>query len=167
MKWKISPLDSSFDKSSFDCGIVQLNEFLQKYASQNQKKGYSLTFVATKPENNIVVGYYSVSAAVIEFAFLPETLKKKLPKYPAPVMLIGQLAVDQNLQGAGLGRILLMHSLSRAIRVSEQMAIFAVRVDAVDEKSKAFYLKYGFVALQDAPFSLLLPLKTIKNSQVI
>jgi len=39
------------------------------------------------------------------------------------------LAVDQTLQGEGLGRVLLIQSLSRAIRVSEQMAIFAVRVD--------------------------------------
>lgn len=166
MKWIISPLDASFDKSGFDCNNPQLNDFLRKYASQNQKKRYSLTFVATTRESKVIVGYYSVSASSIEFANLPDSIKKGLPKYPAPVMLIGQLAVDQNLQGQGLGEILLMHALSRAVRISSEMAIFAVRVDAVDEKSQAFYLKYGFVPLQDIPFSLLLPIKTIINSRI-
>ena len=95
---------------------------------------------------------------------IADSLKKGLPRYPAPVMLIGQLAVDKSVQGQGLGQILLMHALKRAIRVSSEMAIFAVRVDALDEESKRFYLKYGFIPLQDAPFSLLLPLKTIINS---
>jgi GNAT superfamily N-acetyltransferase len=165
VKWIISPLDSSFDKSHFDCDNPQLNDFLRKYASQNLKKGYSLTFVATEPESKVIVGYYSASASSIEFANLPDFLKKGLPKYPAPVMLIGQLAVDKTLQGKGLGNILLMHALSRAVRVSSEMAIFAIRVDAIDEKSKAFYLKYGFVPLLDISFSLLLPMKTIIASR--
>jgi predicted N-acetyltransferase YhbS len=166
MKWVINPLDGSFDKSNFDCGNPQLNEFLKKYATQNIKKKYSLTFVATAPESKVVVGYYSVSASSIEFANLPETIKKGLPKYPAPVMLIGQLAVDLTLQGQGLGNILLIHALSRAVRVSSEIAIFAVRVDAIDERSKAFYLKYGFIPLQDVPFSLFLPMQTIIGSRI-
>jgi GNAT superfamily N-acetyltransferase len=167
VKWIISPLDSSFDKSHFDCDNPQLNDFLRKYASQNLTKRYSLTFVATVLGSKVVIGYYSASASSIEFANLPDSLKKGLPKYPAPVMLIGQLAVDKTLQGQGLGEVLLMHAFSRAVRLSSEIAIFAVRVDATDEKSKAFYLKYGFVPLQDVPFSLLLPLKTIIASRII
>ena len=140
-KWKINQLDKSFDKSNFDCGYVQLNDYLKKYATQNFKKGYSVTFVATQPESKVIKGYYSVSASSIEFVNLPDSLKKGLPRYPAPVMLIGQLAVDKSVQGEGLGQVLLMHALKRAIRVSSEMAIFAVRVDAIDEDSKRFYLK--------------------------
>jgi hypothetical protein len=46
------------------------------------------------------------------------------------------------------------------------MAIFAVRVDAIDEQSKAFYRKYGFIYLQDQSSSLLLPIKTIIKSRI-
>jgi GNAT superfamily N-acetyltransferase len=166
VKWIISPLDSEFEKTDFDCNESRLNDYLKKYASQNQKKGYSLTFVATEPKSKKVVGYYSVSASSIEFANLPESMKKGLPKYPAPVMLIGQLAVDKTSRGRGLGRVLLMHALSKAIRLSEEIAIFAVRVDAIDERSREFYLKYGFVPLQDSPLSLLLPVRTIIESRV-
>ncbi len=143
----------------------ELNEFLKKYANQNFKRGYSVAFVATKPESKVILGYYSVSASSIEFINLPDSIKKGLPKYPAPFRLIGQLAVDKTVQGQGLGQILLIHALNRAVRISSEMAIFAVRVDAIDENSKRFYLKYGFIPLQDAPFSLLLPVKTIIESK--
>ena len=45
------------------------------------------------------------------------------------------------------------------------MGIYAVRVDAMDESAKRFYLKYGFVALKDIESSLILPMKTIIASR--
>ncbi len=148
--WIFSPLDKSFDKSAFDCGKPELNDYLKKYAWQNQQKRYSITFIATVENSKEIAGYYCTSASSIEFANIPDTLNKKLPKYPAPVMLIGQLAVDKKMQGKGLGKVLLMHALSRAVRISSEMGIFAVRVDAMDREAKDFYLKYGFISLKDA-----------------
>ena len=148
--WIFSPLDKSFDKSAFDCGKPELNDCLKKYAWQNQQKRYSITFIATVENSKEIAGYYCTSASSIEFANIPDTLNKKLPKYPAPVMLIGQLAVDKKMQGKGLGKVLLMHALSRAVRISSEMGIFAVRVDAMDREAKDFYLKYGFISLKDA-----------------
>ena len=67
-----------------------------------------------------------------------------------------------------------MHALSRAVRISSEIGIFAVRVlkdtashhiDAMDLEAKNFYLKYGFIPLQDTEFSLILPLKTIVASR--
>jgi GNAT superfamily N-acetyltransferase len=166
VNWVFSVLDSSFNKQDFDCGQPTLNDYLKKYALQNMKKGYSMTFVVTVAESKEVVGYYCTSASSIEFANLPESLKKGLPKYPAPAMLIGQLAVDRKVQGQGLGETLLMHALSRAVRVSQEMAIFAVCVDALDLPSRQFYLKYGFVPFQDVELSLILPMKTILASRL-
>ncbi|MEM8677524.1 MAG: GNAT family N-acetyltransferase [Cyanobacteria bacterium P01_G01_bin.67] len=166
MRWIFAPLDKNFNRSAFDCGKPQLNNYLKKYAWQNQQKRYSVTIVATVANNNEITGYYCTSASNIEFANLPDSLTRKLPKYPAPVMLIGQLAVDRTMQGKGLGKVLLMHALSRAVRISSEMGIFAVRVDAMDESAKNFYLKYGFIPLKDAEFSLILPLKTIIASRM-
>lgn len=166
MTWIFSLLDKSFHKQNFDCGQPILNDYLQKYAIQNMKKGYAVTFVATEAGSQEIAGYYCTSASTIEFANLPDSLRKGLPKYPAPAMLIGQLAVDRKIQGKGLGQTLLMHALSRAVRISQEMAIFAVRVDALDVPSQQFYLKYGFIPFQDIEFSLLLPMKTILASRL-
>ncbi|MDJ0718087.1 MAG: GNAT family N-acetyltransferase [Prochloraceae cyanobacterium] len=163
MKWVISPLDNSHERGDFDCGQPQLNDYLKKYAAQNQKKGYSITFVATFPDSARIAGYYCASASTIEFKHMPQNISKKLPRYPAPVMLIGQLAVDIKAQGKGLGKTLLMHALVRAVKVASEIGIYAVRVDAIDTASKNFYLKYGFIPFEDAQLSLFLPLKTIKK----
>ena len=165
MEWIFGPLDRSFDRTTFDCGKPQLNEYLTKYALQNQKKRYAITFVATEGNSKQIAGYYCTSASTIEFTNIPDSLNKKLPRYPAPVMLIGQLAVDRRMQGKGLCKVLLMHALSRAVRISSELGIFAVRVDAMDLEATNFYRKYGFIPLQDAEFSLILPLKTIITSR--
>ena len=71
------------------------------------------------------------------------------------------MAVDKQMQGKKLGETLLMHALNKAVRVTSEMAIFAVRVDALDEEAKKFYLRYGFIPFKDKELSLLLPMKTI------
>ena len=169
MKFNILLLDTSFhNRESFDCGKSQLNDYLKKMAGQDAKKDYSKTFVATtEVDSKNIYGYYCTSASNIEFENIPQNLSKKLPKkYPAPCMLIGRLAVDKRMQGKKLGETLLMHALNKAIRVTSEMAIFAVRVDALDEEAKKFYLHYGFIPFKDKESSLLLPIKTIIKSFV-
>lgn len=160
-KWIFNVLDKSFQKDSFDCGKPQFNQFLQQYARQNMSKEYTRTFVATREGSKEIAGYYCCGASSIERASIPSSLSKALPQYPAPAMLIGKLAVDKKMQGQGLGKIMLMNALYRAVRIREEMAIFAVRVDALDTEAKKFYLKYGFSPFQDKELSLLLPMKTI------
>ncbi len=62
-----------------------------------------------------------------------------------------------------MGRELLVNALRRIVRASKEIGIYAVRVDAIDDKAKQFYLKYEFISFEDSPLSLFLPLKTIKQ----
>jgi hypothetical protein len=52
-------------------------------------------------------------------------------------------------------------TLTRAVSVSKEIAIHMVLVDAIDERAKTFYLKYGFIPLESQPLTLFLPIKTI------
>jgi ribosomal protein S18 acetylase RimI-like enzyme len=153
------------DRASFDCGVPPLDEYLKKYAKQNHDKGVSLTFVAidsTQPKK--ILGYYSVSSGQIEFESLPIEEKKRLPKYPVPITRIGRLAVDKSTKGKGIGRALLADALNRALTAAKTIGIYAVVVDAKDERAKSFYKKYGFVELKDKPFVLFFPIATVRDS---
>ena len=162
MEWIFCPIDGSVGKDAFDCGIPELNEYLQQYASQNHKKGMAKTFVAIpQAGDRIVAGYYSVSMSQIERESLPENHSKGLPRYPVPALLIGKLAVDKSMQGRGLGEELLVSALKKAARISAEVGIFAVRVDAINQQAKNFYLKYGFIPFQDNTMKLFLPMKVI------
>jgi len=57
-----------------------------------------------------------------------------------------------------------MDALTRCLRVSEEIAVFAVIVDAKNDQAKDFYLKYGFVPLEDRELSLLVPISTIEQA---
>jgi len=56
------------------------------------------------------------------------------------VVLLGRLAIDQLNKGQGLGSLLLIDALRRALHISEQVGIRAVVVDLIDNAAKAFYL---------------------------
>ncbi len=155
----IERLSSHHDRSQFDCGVELLNVYLQRYASQHQRKGVGRTYVATEEGAARVLGYYTISAGAVDFDTVPENL----PRHPIPVALIGRLAVDISARGRGLGETLLFHALGSAQRVAEIAGVYAVVVDALDLQAKSFYMKYGFKELADDQLHLYLPMRTINK----
>lgn len=121
------------------------------------------TFVAVTPGDMTVVGYYTLSASSVSFEHAPDELIKTLPRYPLPTALLGKLAVDESVQGQGLGAFLLIEALRRVVEISGQLAVVAVEVHAIDVRAQAFYTRYGFQAFHDQPFHLFLSLATIKK----
>ena len=161
---KFIPLEKKHNRKDFDCGNRELNEYLKRYARQNDKSGINKTFIAFKSDTSVIIdGYYTISSSTIDFQSLPEEKRRKLPAYPIPAALIGRLAVDISCQGEGLGTELLVNALSRIVRASSEIGIYAVRVDAIDDLAKQFYLKHEFIPFEDSSLSLFLPIKTIKR----
>jgi GNAT superfamily N-acetyltransferase len=160
IQWPIEELTKRHLRTTFDCGEPALNDYLKKFALQNAKNNVSKTFVVVSPEAK-VLGFYSLSAANIDVESLPSDIRKKLPHYPIPMARLTRLAVDQSMQGQGLGEFLLIDSLQRCVKLAKEMGIFGVLVDAKHEKAKHFYQKYGFREVVSQPLTLFLPIKTI------
>ena len=160
--WNFVPLEKKHNRKEFDCGNSQLNQYLKKYARQNDAKGINKAFVATRPNTPLIInGYYTISSSTIDFLSISEKDRQKLPAYPIPAALIGRLAVDLSCQGQGLGTELLVNALLRIVKASSEIGIYAVRVDAIDDSAKQFYLKHEFIPFANRSLSLFLPLKTI------
>lgn len=156
--------EPNIDRGDFDCGIVELNDYLQRYAKQNHKRGVAKTWVLVNSDNQrIPIGYYSISMAELQRENLPDEVKKGFPRYPLPVIRIGKLAVDKRWQGKNLGELLLIDVFRRGIKISQDIGVIGFLVDAINERAKRFYLKYGFTALVDFPLSLFLPITRISS----
>ncbi|MGK5084848.1 GNAT family N-acetyltransferase [Bdellovibrionota bacterium FG-1] len=164
---EIQKLGANHDRAGFDCGIEPLNTFLKTQARQQAVRHLGQTFVAvTKAEPKRILGFYTLAAGSIRFEELSDKETKRLPKYPIPVCRLGRLAIDQSIQGRGLGALLLGHACQKAVQAAEAMGIAGVVVDAKDEKAKSFYEKHGFISFRDSPMKLWLPMTTIIQSLV-
>ncbi len=162
--WNIEHLRREHRRDQFSCGEPSLDEYLAKYARQNDDKGLGRTFVATRPGNLVVQGYATLRGRALSAATLPEAERKRLPNYPVPVVVhMGRLAVDRAAQGQRLGEALLVDALRGAYAASKDVAAYAVEVIAINEKARAFYLKYGFQEMLDDRLHLYLTMKIVSG----
>ena len=58
------------------------------------------------------------------------------------------------------GKMLLIDAIKRTLDVSNEIAIYAIVVDAIDEQAECFYQQYGFSPLSSEGRRLFLPLKS-------
>lgn len=155
-------LTKEHERKNFDCGVLVLNEYLQKYALQNQKKRSSSTYVSTV--ENQIVGYYSLAYGHVKPEEAPQNVSTGLPRYPIPVLLLARLAVDKTYHGKGLGASLLRDALLRALPAAEIAALRSVVVHAKDDSAKRFYERFGFTSSPVNPYHLFMVLDDIKAS---
>ena len=142
---EIRALRESDDRSAFRSGDADLDRFLRKYAGQNQFRHHiGITYVAV--EGARVTGYATVAPGHIEIENLPAAQRKKLPRYPLPVLRLARLAVDEFFRGQGLGRQLLRFVLQLALRMAEEFGCIGAVVDA-KPGAVTFYRQFGFLDL--------------------
>ena len=161
---KIELLDKKrHDRSKFSCGVPALDSYLQRQAAQDMEKHAAVVYVAVI-EHPAIAGYYTLSQFSVDFVHLPESLAKRLPRYPiVPATLLGRLAIATSLRGQRLGETLLFDALHRSLLQSQHIASAGVIVDAKDDSAAAFYRRYGFNQILDAVQRFFLPMKTIEQ----
>lgn len=158
------PLSSKDNRAEFCCGEASLDDYLKKYAGQDQKRREAAVFVYSV--ENQIAGYYTLSALQVDTSEFPKPILKKLrlSSYPKkPATLLGRLAVDQKFQQEGIGKLILVDALKRSYFQSTQIGSVAVAVDALNEQAATFYQHFGFVRLTTQPNRLVLPMKTIAS----
>jgi GNAT superfamily N-acetyltransferase len=150
-------------KLPFDCGHQVLNDFFKLYAFKNDRLSIGKTFVAVR-QDAAVAGYMTLASAQIEAETLPQSMRLILPRYPVQAFRIAKLAVDVRFQGQGVGAWLLKSAFEKALSVSTSVGLYAIIVDAINEKAMSFYVKYGFIAFTERPQTLFLPLSTVAHA---
>ena len=153
---EIEPL-GKHDRAGFSCGIASLDDWFRLRAGQDEKRNVARVFVAIDDRGEIV-GFYSLSSFTLDIADLPSGYAKRLPRYDAiPAALIGRLARDEKVRGEGVGDLLLADAIRRIIGAARSLAVFAIVVDATNEKAAAFYRDFGFTPFPNRPLRLFMP----------
>ena len=158
LMWEEAPLARHHDRTAFDCGDAALNIYLQRYARQNHDSGGAKCFIAVPATAATrILGFYTLSPASLAYARTPAVAKKGLGRYDVPVFRLGRLAVDNGVQGRGLGGALLLRAARRCMVVAQEVGGVALLIDAKNDHAAKWYAGYGAVPLLDAPLALVLP----------
>jgi GNAT superfamily N-acetyltransferase len=149
------------DVTGFNCGNELLDRWLERYAGQNQRRDAARTFVVVATEQR-VYGYYTLVAGQLDHhEATAETSKGLSRHFPIAVVILTRLAVDESQQGRGIGAALLNDALVRIVRASEQVAVRAVVVHAIDENASSFYQRFGLRALSSTPRTLMVSMSAL------
>ena len=159
--FKIEPLDEHHDRAAFSCGKDPLDQYLRNQAGQAAGKNLAAVFILT-PDGEKIAGYYTLSSYVVKLDEIPEEIAKKLTRMQEiPATLLGRLARSIEFRGQGIGEILLVDALKRALQNSAHVASWAVIVDAKDEQAAGFYKHCGFVPFPSKTNRLFLPMSSV------
>lgn len=98
--------------------------------------------------------------------------RKRLPRYPLPVLRVARLATAEGHRGTGVGRLLLRCAFQLASDMSREVGCVGVVVDAKEEAASC-YERCGFEPLpvleggsnaRPVPLPMFLPLGSIPGA---
>ena len=157
----VEKLAKIHDLSSFSCGKESLDTWLKRWALANQQNDSAQTYVVHR--NNVVVGYYTLTAGSVRPEEAPPRISKGLPRNPIGVILLARLAVDQREQGKKLGSALLKDALFRVMAAADAIGARALLVHALDDEARAFYERFDFERSPVNEYHLMLLMKDLRG----
>lgn len=162
--WHEELISKSQDGTSFDCGDVALNDFLQKYARQSHERGASKTVVAVEDaDHKKILGFYSVAPGALTYADTPEIMRRGLARHDVPGFRLARIARGIRLHGQGLGGQLLAAAARRCLRAASVAGGVLLIIDAKNKRAADWYASYGAVALNSRPTTLVMSLVTFAH----
>ena len=156
---RLEALAETHHVAGFDCGDVDLDDYLTRRALADQRAGK--TRVAAR--DGLVVGFFGLKAATVSPPATTEHLPGQGP-LDVPVILLERLAVGTSEQGHGLGAAMLVQALSRCLQAADTMFSRAVLVDTGVAEARGFFEKYGFEPSPTDPQHLVIRTKDIRKS---
>ena len=158
----IEEINRQHDRKTFDCGIDELNQFLQQQARQKTIKHISKTFVACMDSApTTIIGYHTLTG----YSVTTPLAQRDNQNYPHPLSAVklARLAVDSSQQGRKIGERLLIDAIQRTVLVARQISVCGLFVDPMYPKIIPFYQQYGFLPAKPgdlARIEIWLPIKT-------
>ncbi|MDR3068078.1 MAG: GNAT family N-acetyltransferase [Cellulomonas sp.] len=145
--WRVRPLDTDHDTSTFSCGNLVLDDWLRHQAWRAMVQNTARTYVWTDGDDPSVVAYYAIAPTQVRRDGLSRSTSGGHSVIPA--VLVARLALDRSLHGQGLGTCLLLDALDHLADAVDQVAGRLVVVDAIDDDAVRFYAHHGFHQIGD------------------
>lgn len=152
--YEIFPLSRSTLREGFSCGRPRIDNFFAKSALEKNDKNQVKVHVAELLENgqrtNRAIGFYSVCVRTIGCKKFKKRIQKIFQHYGGvPVVYLSMIGVTESFAGKGVGSYLLADALNRSLKVSKDVGIHGIALDAATSHLVDFYEKFGFELLEN------------------
>lgn len=156
-QYKIYKLSDTEQVKSFDCGDVDLNDFIINDAPLYRKEKLAVTYVYMSKENSSdIAAFFCLANDRISLSDFDSKSRynrfsrrfsnpKRLKSYPA--VKIGRLGVSSSMKGKDIGSMMIVFIKKFFVEDNKTGCRF-LTVDAYND-AIPFYLKNGFVPLND------------------
>jgi GNAT superfamily N-acetyltransferase len=161
--FRIEALNKTHDRAGFTCGVDALDHYLKAQAAQDFFLKECAVFVLRRERDpGHMLGYYTLCTMTLSPGQVPEAADKHIP--PSPLVrctMLRELAITAALQGQGLGSVLLVDALRRALVSADVFGSSMVVANALNETATGFYAAHGFIPLPAFRY-LVLPMRQVE-----
>jgi len=166
--WREEAIAKAHERKNFDCGNMELNAFIARYARQSHESGSAKTYCAVDLEyGRTILGFYTISPGQIELHRVPLSARPGGGgRHALGGFRLARLAVSKGYQGRGIGGRLLAGAVERCMRVSVEVGGTALLIDAKDEAAASWCGLYGAVRLDERSLSLVMTYAKFNKARV-
>jgi GNAT superfamily N-acetyltransferase len=154
------PLEARHDRTTFDSGVPELDDWLKTFAWQAHRGESSKVYVIH--DELRVVGFHALSAGSVRPNRAPVRVAKGQGAYDLPIVVLTRLGVDQSIRGKGFGAALLKDVLVRVTHAVDIVGARALHAVAKDDAARQFYEHFGFEASPVDPYGMFLLMKDVR-----
>lgn len=137
-------LSKRHDRSSFQCGVWELDNYFHHYVTQDVRNRLANCWVMLPEEGLTVIGFYTLNPASIARDSLPIQFQRGCYS-DIPVTRLGRFAIASAYRNQGYGLQMLSDAIHRAS--TQTLKSVGILVDMKTPSLISFYGKLGFVKL--------------------
>ncbi len=158
MSYRVEPLAGGHNLDAFDCGHDALTGWLRQHARNAAGQG-TRTYLLVEEATGALAGYFAIAPHLIHRDDAPPRVARGAPQL-IPAVLLAKLALQEDLQGQGLGEELLIYALTTIVGAARSAGGRLIAVDAVNDNAAAFYRAHDFRPSPTDPHRLIMKLST-------
>ena len=157
------------DRAEFDCGVERLNNYLKLSAKKQQKDDMTRVYVVVEEGSPRILGYHAINVGMMNVDALERRPRGAPDHGEIPVLFLGQVAVDQEARGRGLGGILMHHVFAKACVIADAAGCHAIILDVISDggeaefaRRKAWYESFGFATFASSPARMFVAMTQVR-----
>lgn len=154
------------DRAAFTCGVDRIDNFLKITASKYLAGDIGRIYVAVQKDVGRLIGFYAVGPHSIDASELEADMKKRLPNYDRiSAYYLSMIGTHSDVQGKGVGGLLLADALKRCMQATESMGGRFVVLDAINEEAARLYARFDFIPLPSVPGRMVVSIAKLRSNE--